>query len=72
MDPSYPDIHTEKSEAKAPTDTSKPALSEVARLNLRRDLAQLLFQPGALELDDAEVMSRAWREQSPSSVGGQT
>jgi hypothetical protein len=43
------------------TDTVDAALSEVVKLRQRKTLVELLFRPGALELDDPEVMSRAWR-----------
>jgi hypothetical protein len=43
------------------TDTVDAALSEVVKLRQRKTLAELLFRPGALELDDPEVMSGAWR-----------
>lgn len=43
------------------TDTVDAALSEVVRVRQRRTLLELLFRPGALELDDPEVMSGAWR-----------
>jgi len=37
------------------------ALSEVVKLRQRKALVELLFRPGALELDDPEAMSGAWR-----------
>lgn len=43
------------------TDTVDAALSEVVKLRQRKTLLELLFRPGALELDDPEVMSGAWR-----------
>lgn len=43
------------------TDTVDAALSEVVKLRQRKALLELLFRPGALELDDPEVMSGAWR-----------
>jgi hypothetical protein len=43
------------------TDTVDAALSEVIKLQQRRRLLKLLSTPGALELDDPEVMSGAWR-----------
>jgi hypothetical protein len=42
------------------TDTVDAALSEVVKLRQRKTLVELLFRPGALELDD-DVMSGAWR-----------
>jgi hypothetical protein len=43
------------------TDTVDAALSEVLKLRQRRALADLLFTPGALALDDPEAMAGAWR-----------
>lgn len=43
------------------TDTVDAALAEVVRLRQRKALVELLFRPGALELDDPEVTSSAWR-----------
>jgi Arc/MetJ family transcription regulator len=43
------------------TETVDAALSEVVKLRQRKTLLELLFRPGALELDDPEVMSSAWR-----------
>jgi Arc/MetJ family transcription regulator len=43
------------------TDTVDAALSEVVKLQQRRRLLELLSTPGALELDDPEVMADAWR-----------
>lgn len=43
------------------TDTVDAALAEVVKLRQRRQLAELLFRPGALALDDPETMSGAWR-----------
>jgi Arc/MetJ family transcription regulator len=43
------------------TDTVDAALSEVVKLRQRRDLVQLLSTPGALELQDPDVMAGAWR-----------
>jgi len=43
------------------TDTVDAALSEVVKLQQRRRLLELLSTPGALELDDPEVMGGAWR-----------
>jgi len=43
------------------TDTVDAALAEVVKLRQRRQLVELLFRPGALALDDAEAMGRAWR-----------
>jgi Arc/MetJ family transcription regulator len=43
------------------TDTVDAALAEVVKLRQRRQLVELLFRPGALALDDPEMMSGAWR-----------
>lgn len=43
------------------TETVDAALSEVAKLEQRRRLAELLFAPDALQLDDPDVMASAWR-----------
>jgi hypothetical protein len=43
------------------TDTVDAALSEVVKLRQRRELLELLSTPGALELDDPDVMAGAWR-----------
>lgn len=43
------------------TDTVDAALSEVVKVRQRRALVELLFRPGALELDDSDAMSGAWR-----------
>lgn len=43
------------------TETVDAALAEVIKVRQRKTLAALLFRPGALELDDPDVMSGAWR-----------
>jgi Arc/MetJ family transcription regulator len=43
------------------TDTVDAALSEVVKLRQRRDLLELLSTPGALQLEDPDVMAGAWR-----------
>jgi hypothetical protein len=43
------------------TDTVDGALDEVIRLRERERLVELLFEPGALDLDDPVAMARAWR-----------
>ncbi len=43
------------------TDTVDAALSEVIALRQRRELLELLSTPGALELNDPDVMAGAWR-----------
>jgi hypothetical protein len=46
---------------KSLTETVDAALDEVIKLQHRQRLVELLFEPGALELDDAETMAGAWR-----------
>jgi hypothetical protein len=46
---------------KSLTDTVDAALEEVIKLRDRQRLVELLFEPGALELDDTDVMTGAWR-----------
>jgi hypothetical protein len=43
------------------TDTVDAALDEVIRLRERAQLVEILFKPGALELDDPTAMAGAWR-----------
>jgi Arc/MetJ family transcription regulator len=43
------------------TDTVDAALSEVVKLRQRERLLELLFTPGALALDDPDIMAGAWR-----------
>jgi Arc/MetJ family transcription regulator len=43
------------------TDTVDAALSEVVKLRQRKALMEMLFRPGALALNDPDVMSGAWR-----------
>jgi Arc/MetJ family transcription regulator len=43
------------------TDTVDAALSEVLALRQRRELLKLLATPGALVLEDPDVMAGAWR-----------
>jgi len=43
------------------TATDDAALSEVIAMRQRRALLDLLSTPGALELDDPDVMRGAWR-----------
>lgn len=43
------------------TATVDAALSEVVKLRQRQALLELLSTPGALALDDPEVMAGAWR-----------
>lgn len=43
------------------TDTVDAALSELVKLRQRKELLTLLSTPGALELDDPDVMAGAWR-----------
>lgn len=44
------------------TDTVDAALSEVVKRRQRQELLKLLSTPGALALDDREVMAGAWRQ----------
>ena len=46
---------------KSMTDTIDAALDSVVKLQQRRRLVDLLFTPGAIELDNPDVMSGAWR-----------
>lgn len=46
---------------KSLTETVDAALDEVIKLQHRERLVELLFEPGALELDDPEAMAGAWR-----------
>ncbi len=63
MDPLSFDIDTKKGvSARFLADTPELTLSDVTKLKQRRALVQLLFEPGALELNDVEVMSGAWQE----------
>jgi hypothetical protein len=43
------------------TDTVDVALGEVIKLEQRQRLVELLFDSDALQLDDPNVMARAWR-----------
>ncbi len=43
------------------TETVDAALEEVVRREKRRELVDLLFEPGVLEIDDPDVMAGAWR-----------
>lgn len=43
------------------TETVDAALSEVIRAEQRQQLVELLFEPGALALDDPDAMAGAWR-----------
>jgi len=61
IDPGKVDAAKQVLGTKTLTDTVDAALSEVIKLRQRRTLVELLFRPGALELDDPEVMSGAWR-----------
>ena len=46
---------------KSLTDTVDAALDEVIKAEQRQRLVDLLFEPGALALDDPAVMAGAWR-----------
>jgi hypothetical protein len=43
------------------TDTVDAALAEVIKLQERERLVELLFEPGALALQDRATMAGAWR-----------
>jgi hypothetical protein len=43
------------------TDTVDAALGEVIKLRKRERLVALLFESGALDLDDPQTMAGAWR-----------
>ena len=43
------------------TETVDAALDEVVKREQRKQLVELLFAPGVLEIDDPEVMAGAWR-----------
>lgn len=43
------------------TDTVDAALDEVLKQRDRQLLVELLFTPGHVDLDDDEVMAKAWR-----------
>ena len=47
--------------ARTLADTVDVALSEVVGREQRRELLELLWTPGALELDEPSVMAGAWR-----------
>jgi hypothetical protein len=43
------------------TETVDAALDEVLKREQRKQLVELLFTPGVLEIDDPDVMAGAWR-----------
>lgn len=62
------EVDTEKVEAakeilgtKTMTETIDAALDEVVNLQLRQKFIEILDTPGALELDNHDVMKGAWR-----------
>jgi hypothetical protein len=62
------EVDTEKVEAakeilgtKTMTETIDAALDEVVNLQLRQKFIEILDTPGALELDNPDVMKGAWR-----------
>ncbi|HEX5763744.1 MAG TPA: hypothetical protein VFY04_11570 [Solirubrobacterales bacterium] len=61
IDPNKVDAAREILGTRTLTDTVDAALSEVVKSRQRKALAEILFQPGALELDDPDTMSGAWR-----------
>lgn len=42
------------------TDTVDAALAEIVNIHRRQRLAEMLFTPGLLDLDDQDVMRNAW------------
>jgi len=61
IDPEKVDAARELLGTKTLTETVDAALAEVVKVRQRKTLVELLFRPGALELDDPNVMSGAWR-----------
>jgi len=61
IDPAKVDAAKQALGTKTLTDTVDAALAEVVAVRQRKTLLDLLFRPGALELDDPEVTSGAWR-----------
>jgi hypothetical protein len=62
------EVDTEKVEAakeiletRTMTETIDAALDEVVNLQLRQKFIEMLDTPGALELDNPDVMKGAWR-----------
>jgi hypothetical protein len=62
------EVDTEKVKAakeilgtKTMTETVDAALDEVVNLQLRQKFIEMLDKPGALELDNPDVMKGAWR-----------
>lgn len=43
------------------TETVDVALAEVVKVRQRRQLVEMLFTPGTLDLDDPDEMTGAWR-----------
>ncbi len=42
------------------TETVDKALAEIVNIQKRQRLAEMLFSPGLLDLDDPEIMRDAW------------
>lgn len=61
IDPAKVDAAKQALGTKTLTDTVDAALAEVIAVRQRKTLLELLFRPGALELDDPDVTSSAWR-----------
>jgi predicted O-methyltransferase YrrM len=61
IDPAKVEAAKEVLGTKGLTDTVDAALAEVIALRQRLRLLELLEAPGALQLNDAEVMRGAWR-----------
>lgn len=61
IDPAKVEAAKEILGTKTLTETVDVALAEVVQVRQRKTLLELLFRPGALELDDPAVSSSAWR-----------
>lgn len=61
IDPAKVEAAKQALGTKTLTDTVDAALAEVIAVRQRKTLLDLLFRPGALDLDDPEVTSSAWR-----------
>jgi hypothetical protein len=55
------DVAREILGTKTMTETVDAALDEIVKMRQREKLIELLDTPGALELDNPEVMKGAWR-----------
>lgn len=61
IDPAKVEAAKEALGTRTLTETVDAALAEVVKVRQRKTLLELLFRPGALELDDPDVTSGAWR-----------